>query len=339
MLQACDPYAWSYLVLFSRYDTVGTMDKPKETITLPAIRKKVPQVNPTKSNKANQLTFIQVQSTKDVIVRLSVKRLSSWFKTWHTWQQRVFVCRVMEHCSKHHLEFLATALEPILHLDFSSSLVPHMQSLHLDGVATFQIHRNVMQSMINPSVLEAENSMAYLNSIPTTLLTSSSEAESVAARTHQEGGTVELPAVGTISERESLLPALPLTHIKHAAVATSSSTSKQLSLEDAISVHRQRFSSVPDFRSTTDLLKHVKHKESFKPAKRRDHRRSRSVGAYPTVSISGVNKLVQTSSRLAEHFKGQLAVVSDVSLCLSRHQAHLLPLLCPSLKDQFVYQL
>ena len=105
--------AWSYLVLFPRYDTVGTMDKPKETVTLPAIRKKVPQVNPsTKSNKANQLTFIQVQSTKDVIVRLSVKRLSSWFKTWHTWQQRVFVCRVMEHCSKHHLEFLATALEP-----------------------------------------------------------------------------------------------------------------------------------------------------------------------------------------------------------------------------------
>lgn len=287
------------------------MAKPKERITLPAIGKRVLPANPsTKSNEASQLPFIHVQSTKDFIVRHSVKRLSVWFKTWHTWQQRVFVCRVMEHCSRQHLEFLATALEPILHLDFSSSLVPHMQSLHLDGVATFQIHRSVMQSMINPSVLEAEDSMAYLNSIPTTLLTSSkasSEVGIVTTQTRQGDGP---PAVGTTSERESLLPALPLTHSRHAAVVPSSSTSKQLSLEDAISVRRQRFNSVPDFRSTTDLLKHVKHKDSFKPAKRRDHRRSRSVGAYPAISISGGKRL----GHPAEHFKGQLAVVSDVSL-------------------------
>ena len=118
------------------------MASPKETIHLPAIRERTPSVYPLADNLKGSLhPSIEAQSTRDFIVKHNVKRLSIWFKTWHAWQQRILVCHMMKHCSKQHLEFLATSLEPILHLDFSSSLVPHMKSLHWDGVAMFQIHR------------------------------------------------------------------------------------------------------------------------------------------------------------------------------------------------------
>lgn len=250
---------------------------------------------------------LEAQSTRDFIVRHNVKRLSIWFKTWHAWQQRVLVCHLMKHCSKQHLEFLATALEPILHLDFSSSLIPHMQSLHLDGVATFQIHRTVLQSTISPSVLEVEDSLAYLDSIPTTLLTNSKDSSEVTTQDRR------LPPLSARSKRESLLPALPLTHIQHVAAVTT--TSKQPGLKNTVSMCRQRFSSVPNFKSTSDLLKHVKCKDFFKPARQKSHRRSRSVGTYPAVNIGGRRRPAQKSDhfQLAEQFKRQLAIVSDVS--------------------------
>lgn len=287
------------------------MATPKETINLPSIRKRTQSVNPLADNLKGSLhPSIEVQSTRDLIVRHNVKRLSIWFKTWHSWQQRILVCHLMKHCSKQHMEFLATALEPILHLDFSSSLVPHMQSLHLDGVARFQIHRSVLQSTINPSVMQVEDSLAYLDSIPTTLLTNSKESSEVTTQDSR------ILPVSARSKRESLLPALPLTHIQHATAVTT--TFQQPVPKNSVSTCRQHFSSVPNFKLTSDLLKQMKCKDLFKPARQqKSHRRSRSVGTYPAVNIGSRREPGQRSDhfQLAEQFKRQLAIVSDVSSC------------------------
>lgn len=286
------------------------MATPKETINLPSIRKRTQSVNPLADNLKGSLhPSIEVQSARDLIVRHNVKRLSIWFKTWHSWQQRILVCHLMKHCSKQHLEFLATALEPILHLDFSSSLVPHMQSLHLDGVARFQIHRSVLQSTINPSVMEVEDSLAYLDSIPTTLLTNSKESSEVTTQDSR------IPPVSARSKRVSLLPALPLTHIHHVTAVTT--TFQPPGLKNTVSMCRQHFSSVPNFKLTSDLLKHIKCKDLFKPARQqKSHQRSRSVGNYLAVNIGSRREPAQRSDhfQLAEQFKRQLAIVSDVSL-------------------------
>ena len=267
------------------------MLRQKETVTLPAV------------SKTTQLG-VQMTTTDPRInftVKQNVKRLSMWYKTWHIWQKRVFICRVMEHCSKQHLEFLATALEPILHLDFSSSLVPHMAALHLDGVATFQVQRSIMQSVVRTET--EDGSLAYLNSIPTTLLTDSTDDGKIdpsASQITTQGSDVAMVTREPKPKKEILLPVLPLTHVEHAGPLSS----QHPSIEASIILHRKRFSSVPDFKSTTDLLRNVRHKE----LKKRRHKRSQSLGVYSTGAPNG--------DRSAEHFKSQLALLSDVS-CLS----------------------
>ena len=281
--------------------------KESSTLIAPTKRKEPSHVeirrSPAKGAKVASFPLIST-NRRDLFVRQNTKRLLLWFQTWHAWQQRMFICRMMEHCSWQHLELLVTALEPILHLDFSSSLVPHLASLHLDGSATFQVQRSVLQNVIRPEILEAEDSLAYLNSIPTTLLTNSTDVHSqtlMAADTAR----IKVTAPGVHSGRESILPAIPLTHVKH---IPSFSPSHQ-SLEDIMALRRERFGSVPDFKSTTDLLKNVRHKEQLRP-RQVGHRRSKSVGAYPGVKLDRSRGGV----RAAEQFKGQLRMVSDVSI-------------------------
>ncbi len=251
-------------------------------------------------------------------MRHSVKSLCVWFRTWRTWQRRVCVCRVMEHCTRQHLELLATSLEPVLHLDFSSTLLPHLASLHLDSVATFQVQRGIMERMVRSEMEgEGEASLPPLESLPTTLLTDTGSSESKAipvrtSRTDTLQMSMDKSRTGLClskADRTLVLPTLPLTHPDHATAQLSSHRS---SLEDAITIRRKRFSSVPDFKSTTDLLRHVQHKSSLRKAKwegSRRHARSRSVGM---VSLGPGWSQGVRQSRGAEHFKSQLGLVSEV---------------------------
>ena len=220
----------------------------------------------------------------------------------------------MEHCSRQHLELLATSLEPILHLDFSSTLVPPMAALHLDGVTTFHIQRGVTQSVLQAEVLEErEGSLSYLSSIPTTLLTGTSDNENrpPPPETLQQTGDganakLSLLAPNQPPEKVFLLPALPLTHPSQHA--TDPLGSHRTSLEGTIAIRRKRFSSVPDYRSTADLLKHIK---DLKPRQSGGRcRRSRSVGTF--ASAFGWKGEKATNGRDAEEFKAQLDLVSEV---------------------------
>lgn len=256
-------------------------------------------------NHSRFLPAIGSVDSSGLTVRQNVKRLCLWFRTWRRWQQRVCVCRVMEHCSGQHLELLATSLEPVLHLDFSSTLLPHMASLHLDSVTTFQVQRGVAVRMVQAEGM-AEESLPLLDSLPTTLLTDTASADSERIQPDASQVPKDNSSPPPKPEKMQILPSIPLTHPQH---ATAHLFSHRSSLEGTVAIRRKRFSSVPDFKSTTDLLRHVKHKSSLKPrpAAGRTHRRSRSVG-MPAAGTGWLN----IQGRDAEHFKTQLNLVSEV---------------------------
>lgn len=237
-------------------------------------------------------------SIQELVTRESLKKVSQWFGSWRDWQRRVFVCQALEHSSKHQLAVLATILEPVLHVDFSSSLVPHLASLHADGaVATFQVQRGVQRRLLVETETSQQEitSAAYLKSLPTTLASSD----------ENESGGREWKSMreGVVKERLILYPALPLTHSKHAPLSPNSSQSDELALRHT------RFSSVPDFQSTTNLLRDVKRKDLLRP--RHHHKRSRSLTSYLlTQSKRGSHHKQQD----AEKFKSQLGSMSEVSL-------------------------
>ena len=286
----------------------------------PGTTKQLPTLPESSSQKSLNKIGLGGDGEQDFVTKYNIKRLTSWFKTWRTWQRRIFTCRVMEHCSKQHLELLATSLEPVLHFDFSSSFSAPLQSLHLDSIATFQVQRTILQSVVNPLVLEASDSLSHLptslsssestSSSNTTLKKSSSHnqhhsyhriGESIAASSSKE-----ITKAGSKSfnkAREMILPALPLVHVQH--VPDLSSERHSASIEDLVTLQRKHFSSIPDFKSTTDLLRTIRQKDSNKP--RRCHRRARTIGTYPVFV-----KTQREERRQAELFKEQLATASNV---------------------------
>ena len=271
------------------------MSGSREPLSLPSIKTRTRQ----KHNKTKVALKAIVPSVQELIARQALKKLTLWFRTWHSWQQRVFICRVMEHCSKHQLRFLATVLEPVLHIDFSTSLVPYFASLHVDASATFQVQRGLMKRVFSPAILESEPSMAPLQSLPTTLLTKSSKAtlskQSKSVNTEKDG-TISLPQQQKKERARTILPILPLTHAQHA------DASVQSNLEDIMGMRYTRFSSVPNLKTTNDILRKVKRKEPFRPP---HHKRSHTVNTY-------LHKVIGQSQYQAELFKMQLLVVSQV---------------------------
>lgn len=207
-----------------------------------------------------------------------IKQVKSWFPTWLPGQKRVFVCQLMENCSREQLELLATSLEPILHLDFSTSLGPHLQALHLDRAATFHVQRTLVQNVLNP--LESMHSWTCLESLPLT----SSDGSSWKPMPY-------IPQPMLKQKHDAILPAVPLTHPHHQVVRRS--------IEDIVALRKQRFGSIPDFTSTANLLRNVRDKELLRtPGK--SHHRTRSLGGCDEY-------------RQAESFKTQLAGLSQVS--------------------------
>ena len=255
-------------------------------------------------------------SEHDFVTKYNIKRITCWFKAWRTWQRRVFTCRVMEHCSKQHLELLATSLEPVLHFDFSSSFSAPLQSLHLDSVATFQVQRTILQSVVNPEILEASDSLSHLpTSISSSESTGSSLNKSYSHNRHHSYHKISESMASSSSKDmrkessrsfnkagEAILPALPLIHVQHAPALSSEQHSA--SIEDLVTLQRKHFSSIPDFKSTTDLLRTIRQKDISKPKR---HRRAKTIGAYPVfVRTQGEER------RQAELFKEQLAAASNV---------------------------
>ncbi|XP_071507403.1 uncharacterized protein [Diadema antillarum] len=54
--------------------------------------------------------------------RQILRTICDWFETWMPWQRRIVLCGTTDRCSTAQLEYLATALEPVFHRDFQTSL-------------------------------------------------------------------------------------------------------------------------------------------------------------------------------------------------------------------------
>ncbi len=234
-----------------------------------------------KKNKNTRLPTIQQESpqlsSNHFLTLHRIKQVTNWFPTWLPGQKRVFVCQLMENCSREQLELLATSLEPILHLDFSTSLGPHLQALHLDRAATFHVQRTLVQNVLNP--LQSLHSWACLESLPLT----SSDGNSWKPKRYT-------PRSIPKKEPGVILPAVPLTHPHHRV---------SRSIEDIVTLRKQRYGSIPDFASTANLLRNVRHKELLRtPTKNRQ--RTRSLGA------------ATNEYRQAESFKTQLTGLAKV---------------------------
>lgn len=263
--------------------------------------------------------------SEEILIKHNIKKLSSWFPTWYTWQKRLLICSVMNCCSKQQLVVLATSLEPILHMDFSSSLFPPLQALHLDGVALFHIQRGVMRKIAKPEVVPDVDSRAYLNSLPSTFLSTNTEHPSKSTvhgisstslgwgetsyhfslkKPLMEPVQTQTRSSDTRKKKESILPAMPLTHPGHLPTPR---VGREVSFNQLLGLRRQRFSSVPDFHSTTELLK------SCRKTWGDERKRSPGRALLRRKTISAYYTRAQSWEQRTEQFKEQLAQVTDVS--------------------------
>jgi hypothetical protein len=285
---------------------------------------------------------LQRVKSEELIVRYDIKKLAAWFQTWETWQQRLLVCTVMNGSTKQQLMMLATSLEPVLHLDFCSILVPPLRSLHQEGVALFQnrraiTHRYVLPEIIPridsksslPSTLLSEKT-TMLSTLPIENISTSSLGKTISqiqspqspiktstptmTRSSNYLLALKRPLKGNLAvptktaakaeraiklkKKEAILPALPLTHPDHLPSPDACCFDQMLDLK------RQRFSSVPEFRSTMELMK--KSGRSWGSRKKGDVQlRRKTVNTYYAP--------MQSLQQKTEHFKEQLAQVTSVS--------------------------
>lgn len=186
--------------------------------------------------KRSQYKISPLNYQDKVVVRVTVKqnfkKLRSWFMLWQKWQRRIVLCRIIEHCSNCHLRVLGTALEPVLHLDYTSSLDPLMAALHHEGSQMFKIRRGVAVSKTHQ------------------LLCTENHALNLLANVEDNTKFITTPQIITSqfdteenNDEQVFLPSLPLTHLNHKP-SPASSDIKELSVR--LPKIERKFNSVPN---------------------------------------------------------------------------------------------
>ena len=271
--------------------------------------KKKAKKDTVKLPKVTEVGELVEGCSEDLLVRHKLKQLTSWFHTWPSWQRRILICTLMNCSTKQQLAMLATSLEPTLHLDFTSSLVPSMQALHMDGVAQFHVQRAVNQRLVEPEMIANVDSHAYLTSIPSTLLSNSSQ------ESHQSVPRSPLtksfyspppPPPPQKKKREPILPALPLIHPDH---LPNPGLNRDVSFTQLLG--RQRYNSVPDYRSLTDLMKKYGERWGVGEWGGKPRRKSKTFG-----SLLSPSQVQPWQKQRAQMFKEQLAQVTAVCWCI-----------------------
>ena len=242
-----------------------------------------------------------VPTNKELLVLQALKKVSLWFRTWRTWQQKVFICRVLQYCSRRQLLLLGTSLEPVLHVDFSSSLLALMP---MDGVPTFQVQRGLLQRQFNPIKLSMTDNENRLQLTPATqAITKASETPTIkkSKKRSERGFGASIASLYPREGESTLPPVLPLIHSQHIAV------SRQSSLENIWALKHSRFSSLPDRIPISDL-------RSKEMSPRHRHKQSLSLGTYLPIE----SQLVLRDHQVKQ-FKAHMVVISRVRILLNMH--------------------
>ena len=231
---------------------------------------------------------------------------------WHDWQKRIVICRIVEECPKTNLELLKTSLEPILHLDFSSSLSPLMAALHHEGANTFRIQRAADYNV--PIVPPHPNSVAKSELSLKNELSPHDQALVVGSKSHPVSVSPIMPEPKAyiplaLKPEPLFLPAIQNTHTKHKPTATSSdlphsTTASHLSSSTESFPLRRSYNSVPDIRSSVDLLTMAKR---FNITKRKH--RSKTLAC---TGIADRRLVMHRKHHQLELYKTQLSCISQV---------------------------
>ena len=221
--------------------------------------------------------------TVQLALRQCLKLLSNWFSLWRKWQKRIFLCNLVENCGVRQLKLLVTALEPILHVDFTTTFP--MCTTQSDS--SLKIQQSLVRKLTQLSLKE------YYDTHPMMINSTSSTDNIMTPGTSiglAKDGTSPVDAIITTKTKtlivgdgqETLLPyPLPQLHRRHRVSLGSSSYDS----EDFYSFKRKNW-----FSSKSSHL--------------HDHKKSKSLDS---------NVLIKPPvSHLTEQFKEQLSTVSKV---------------------------
>ena len=247
------------------------------------------------------------------------------------------MCRMLDSCPPAQLTSLATALEPVLHLDFCSSLAPLKAALHHEGLEIFVVQRATISHQfrqwnketegfrkaarkpekVKPYLFKSEQFLAHSQSgrEEDVDLVSRKPAKTAASLPilrsvidEEETDRVQLPPV--------FLPALEVTHSRHKTSPASSDyrqdSDRQQGKETLVLpllTLQHKYNSVPDFRNNSDLLQHSKLVVS-----RDRHWKSKSLGVRLQDYTRRRPRKTRPNSKVRhlETYKKQLGLVSQV---------------------------
>ena len=220
-----------------------------------------------------------------LVLRQHLKKLINWFDAWRSWQKKIFLCNLVENCTIAQLRLLATALEPVLHVDFTTVFPLYAEVNKSSSSLTVQ------HSLVHK--LTQQNLKEFYDTHPMTFDNISSTTENATtsggsvcfskdAHTPTDGVTTTVQALLMNDGQETLLP-LPLPHFhkRH-----------QLSLGSSDHVSE-------DFYSFTR-----KNWHSDRGSNSRKHMKSKSLDSHILIK--------PPVTQLTEQFKDQLTTVSKV---------------------------
>jgi len=222
-----------------------------------------------------------------LLLRQQLKKLIGWFHVWRSWQKRIFLCNLVENCTTGQLKLLATALEPIFHVDFTTVFPLSM------GVNESSSSLTVQHSLVHK--LTQQNLKEFYDNHPITFDSVSSTDNATTsggsvcfskdAHSQTFTDTEDFKTFPLGDGQETLLP-LPLPQL-HKCHKMSLGSSHYVS-EDFYSFKRKNWHSF----------------QSNKGSNSQRHMKSRSVDSHIFVK--------PPVSHLTEQFKDQLSTVSKV---------------------------
>ena len=223
-----------------------------------------------------------------LVLRQHLKKLIGWFHVWRNWQKRIFLCNLVENCTIGQLKLLATALEPVLHVDFTT-IFPLCEEGN-DSTSSLIVQHSLVRKLTQQNLKEFYDTHPIIfDNISSTTDNATTSGGSVCFSKDAQSPTLaDTTAFKTFSlgdGQETLFPlSLPQFHKRH---RLSLGSSNHVS-EDFYSFTRKNWHSFHSGRGSS-LRRHVKSK-----------------------SVENHIFLKPPASQLTEQFKDQLSTVSKV---------------------------
>lgn len=241
--------------------------------------------HPQKVSRSNSTPIHNDElSSVELVLRQHLKKLVSWFLVWRSWQKRIFLCNLVENCSIGQLKLLATALEPIFHIDFTTvftQCAEANESASLLNAQYFVVHRLTQQNL---KEIYDDHPTTYDNISCTTDNATTSGGSVCFSKDTQSSPVTVAKSFRTFSTGDGQTTLLPLSFPRlHKRHQLSLGSSNYVS-EDFYSFARKRW------------------QESGGERNLHRYRKSKSVIIKPSVT------------QLTEQFKDQLCTVSKVLL-------------------------